>query len=376
MQQRDDRRMALFGVMLWVMALVVIGIMVALEPAKRTLTPLYADGAANWSTRADLYTDPHGMNYLPHFVVLYSPFYFLGVPVGDVAWRIVSTAWLAWGLWQLLVCVDRSSAGRSFFWASLVSIAMCLGAIRNGQANAIFGAATVQAVVFLICGQWWRAALFLVMAVAIKPLGIVLLLLAPFVYRPLIPPLAVTLIGLAVFPFLFGPPAYVISQYQDFPALMLQASNMTEDRFANVGGIVRALGLEYPGPVSTAVSLAAAAATLGVWWVARRRGEPERGLFLLVLATCYLMLFNPMNESNGYVIVAPAMATVAIRLLETAHRTSGWVLVAIMLSIGILPELIRDLAPDFSLWAKPLMTIVFMGIVIRVTMKRGTALPL
>ena len=359
--------------MLWTTALVVISIMVALDPTERTLLPLYHQAAFDWWARVDVYTDLHGMNYLPHFAVLFSPFHILGVPMGDIVWRVVSTAWLAYGLWQLLACFDRSRAGTLFFTATLFSIAMCLGAIRNGQANTIFAAATVQAAVSLIRGQWWRAAIFVALGVAIKPLGIVLLLLAPFVYRPLIPRLAAALVGLAAFPFLFGPPGYVIAQLRGFAGAMMMASNVTEDRFANVGGVLRALGLEYPGALSTAVSLAAAAVTLGVWWLARRTREPQRGVVLLSLATSYLMLFNPMNESNGYVIVAPAMAAVAIRLLERPHRAAGWVLVAIMLSIGILPELIRDLAPGFSLWSKPLLTVVYIGIVIWITMVRGIA---
>ena len=52
---------------------------------------------------------------------------------------------------------------------------------------------------------------------------------------------------------------------------------------------------------------------LGLWLMeARRLGEPFRAMFLLALSTSYLMLFNPMNESNSYVILAPALGLWAV----------------------------------------------------------------
>lgn len=357
--------MTLSGAALWAAALIVISIVVAIDPLSRTLLPLYHASAARWWAGADIYVrGPYGLNYLPHFAILFSPFHWLGVPAGDIAWRLVSGAWLVWGLRRLLAA---AGLGSHFLWASVVALPMCLGAMRNGQANLAFAAATVEAAIWLIRGRAWPAAAFLAAAVAIKPIGLATLLLAPAVYRRLGLPLAVSLVVLAAFPLLLAPPGYVIAQYQDFWHNIAACSAIAEHRFANLFGIMRALGFEPAGEVSTAVSLCGALLSLGLWLaLGFRSAEPQRGLFLLAIATGYLMLFNPMNESNGFVIVAPAMAAMCLRWLDQpGRRNQGRALGAIMLSIGYGPTIAAgaDIGREFGLWWKPLVTLAFLGMV-------------
>ncbi len=363
----NDRWLTLWGAALWIAALAVIGVIVAIDPLSRTLLPLYHASAARWWEGADIYVrGPNGLNYLPHFAILFSPFHWLGVPAGDIAWRLVSGAWLAWGLRRLLLA---AGLGPHFLWGTVLALPVCLGAMRNGQANVAFAAATVEAAIWLIRGRPWPAAAFLVAAVAVKPIGLATLLLAPAVYRRMGLPLAVSLVLLAAFPFNFADPGYVIEQYRDFWHNIAACSAVAENRFANVFGIMRALGFEPAGEISTALSLCGALLALGLWLaVGSRAAEPDRGPFLLAIATSYLMLFNPMNESNSYVIAAPAMAAMSLRWLhQPARRTQGWALGAIMLSIGFGPTIAAGAGAGFgrgfALWWKPLVTLVFLGMV-------------
>lgn len=371
----DDRSMALWGAVLWATGLVVIAVLVAIDPGKRTLLPLYHDAAARWWAGADLYAGPSGFNYLPQFALVFSPFHWMGVPAGDIVWRLASAAWLGLALRRLLVAIDAPAAGKHFFWASALLLPMCLGPLRNGQANAIFAAATVEAAIWLIRGRWWPAAMFLAMVVAIKPIGLAMLLLAPAVYRRAFLALAVALVALVAVPFLFAGPGYVLGQYQSFAHNLAACSVIAEDRFANIAGILRVLGFEPAGAPSTVLALCGAVAALGAWVIMGSRGaEPQRGLCLLALSTSYLMLFNPMNESNGYVIVAPAMAVLALRWLDQpGRRNQGWALLAIMLSIGIVPEMLRGFARDFSLWWKPLATMIFLALLVADALPRRAA---
>ena len=143
-----------------------------------------------------------GMNYLPHFAVLFSPFHFLPLWLGEVLWRFCAAATLAGGLWQLMRALFRSEPERPFFWATLLTMPLCMTSLRNGNANAIFGGVTLLAAVALLNRRWWLAIGLMALATAIKPLGIVLLLLAPIVYGPLRWRLPVALLGPGGFPVL------------------------------------------------------------------------------------------------------------------------------------------------------------------------------
>ncbi len=356
----------------WLLIAAVVAILIFIDPVSRSVLCIYEMATAAWWSGLDMYARGDSYAYLPHFAVLFTPFRALGAPWGNVAWTVCSVGWLGWALWLLMRCLDdfmrvgrAEGAGRYFFFATLLSIALCGGAIRNGQANVVFAAATVHAVVMLMNARWSAAAVLLLVAVAIKPLGIVMVLLAPLVYGPLRLRLLLAAAVFVVVPFLFAPPAYVVSQYRSFMVDILDATGVTEHRFANLAGIFRTIDVSLSGTPATVMSLVGAVAALLAWVMgARRVGGAQRGLLLLAITTSYLMLFNPMTESNSYIIVAPAMAAWAIVLLETDRRRAGWVLIGILLAIGLLPEPLRGVVPNLSLWAKPLATAVFIGVLV------------
>lgn len=354
--------------LIWSLPIVVIAVLTAINPRDRTVVPLYHDAASAWWDRGDLYSGPAGMNYLPHFAVLFSPFAAVPAPWGDVLWRVAAAAWLAWGMWRLTARLEIDDAAKGFLRASLLAVPLCLSAMRNGQANVAFAAATVHAVVLMMGSRWASATACLFLALAIKPLGAVLLLLAPWGYRPLWKRIIPGAVMFLMAPFLFAPTAYVISQYRAAAGNLGECSQVTENRFANLQGIGRKLGREIDGKAMAAAGILAGIATLGIWVVgARRATEPDRGLLLLTLSTSYLMLFNPMNESNSFVIAAPAMAGAAVWFAsdrqDHLRKLAGWIAAAVTLSIGLLPEPLRSLSPDLSLWGKPAATLVFLAVV-------------
>ena len=206
---RQPRDAWLAAIALWVTPTVVVSVLAGLQPLKRTVTPLYHAAAAQWWAGQHLYNGPKGMNYLPHFALLFSPFHLLPLPVAEVPWRCCAAALIAGGLWQVVQVVFRSEADRPFFWATVLTMPLCMNALRSGQANALFGGLTLISIAALLRQRWWLASGLMVLAIAVKPLGIVLVMLAPFVYRPLRWRVLLALLVLAVFPFLFAKPGYV-----------------------------------------------------------------------------------------------------------------------------------------------------------------------
>ncbi len=350
---RKSERVAL---VVWAVPLAIILVMVAVNPVKRSVTPTFHRAVQHWVERSDLYSG-FDYHYPPHFAVLFAPFHLLPVPVGDVLWRLLCAALLVTGLRRLCRAIDSEAAGKLFLWATLLTLPLSLAALRNGQANALLAGLFAHAIVSLIQRRWWPSVICLLLALGVKQFAIVFPLLAAFVYTPLNWRFLAGSVLLAVFPFLFANPHYVFTEYRESIQHLQACAQVTQNRFADIAGIVRAFHAEMSPHVSQGVRLAASGLTLALWlgW-GRRLTEPLRGLWLYALGTAYLMLFNPMTETNSYVIIAPAMACWAVYALRCCPtRKLGTALAGVIISLGLLPALFQPLLGNqFSLVLYPL----------------------
>jgi alpha-1,2-mannosyltransferase len=368
------------AVLLWVVPMLVITAMVIHNPRSHTVTfGSYHKAAEAWWSGGTLYDGPRGMNYLPHFAILYSPFHFLPETISEILWRVCAAAALSIGLWQLMRELFAKEPEFPFLWATLLMLPLSLGALRNGNANAIFGGVTLLAVAGLLRGRWWTAIVWMALAVAIKPIGIVLLLLSAIYYRPVMLRFPIAILALAVFPFCFATPQYAWAQYHDMWQNLKMCAAVSEHRFADLNGLLRTIGTPLSAKASTIMRAVCGALTAVIWlWGARLLAPPGRHLWLYALATAYLMLFNPMTESNSYAILAPALAVWAVCFLchpELKNRRLGWAVTLIALSMGLLPTLLRQLCGNyFALFWFPLMTIVFV-VLLTCFIARSSALP-
>jgi hypothetical protein len=374
----QNRRHALVAAwLLWTVPMLVIAAMVIHHPLKHTVTlGSYHPSAENWWARQNLYVGPSGMNYLPHFAVLYSPFHFLPLTISEILWRFCAAATLAGGLWLAARELFGLDFERPFLWATIITMPLSLGALRNGNANAIFAGVTLLAVVATLQQRWWLALGWMVLATALKPLGVVLLLLASVYYGPVVRRLPAAILGLAAFPFFFGSPDYVLAQYQEAWHNLRACEAVTEHRFADVNGILRTFGTPLSPGASTVVRFFAGGLGALAWlWGARRLNPALRGLWLYALATAYLMLFNPMNEANSYVILAPALGAWGTCFLfndELGGRRWGWALVLMALGMCLLPFMLRPFFGNyFALFWHPLMTILFLAMLLHFISRAG-----
>ncbi len=355
-----------FGALVWCLPMLVISILVAIDPRHRSVTPLYHGAAAAWWAGKELYEGPGGMNYLPQFAVLFSPFHWLPVPIGDILWRWCEAGLLAVGVWSLCgeVSGEQGTASPSFLHVSLLTMPLCLGALRNGQANAMLAGLGLCAAACIARRRWWWAAALMALGMGVKPLGIVMVLLAAACYAPLRLRLAAAIVALFLLPFLFAPAGYVAGQFHAFFANIGQCASVHQNRFADIGGILRTFGWDLAGRASVVVRFVAGWGFLALWVAGGRRlGEPFRAMWLLALTASFLMLFNPMNEANSYVILAPALGLWAVAALRLpAMRGFGWLTVAISLSMSLLPNILHPvLGNNFAIFWHPMTTALFIG---------------
>ncbi|HET6514177.1 MAG TPA: glycosyltransferase family 87 protein [Thermodesulfovibrionales bacterium] len=352
------------GFSLWALTVLIICILVFIAPLTHTVVPVYHEAVERWGASKSLYTDTANYRYFyfPQFALIFSPFHCVPMPFSDILWRIFEAGLLVTGMWKMVKLLPSSDKESFFLCMSLVVLTPCIGAMRNGQANVLFAALMVYSIVALAQSRWWPAAVFMIFSLAVKPIGLVLILLAVIVY-----PLTIwrLVIGLCIFlllPFLFADSSYVFSQYQQSLSYLLSSSLTAEYRFSDLNGLLRSLGIGLTGTVSQSIRIIAGILFAGLWWKgSKQMSEPERSFLLLGLTGSYLMLFNPMTEGNSYVIVAPSIAYYAIYYLkDKVNPKLGWSLVFMGLSIGLLPELLRPFVNYLGLWWHPLMMIFFL----------------
>jgi hypothetical protein len=317
---------------LWGAAAVVITILVVIHPNNsNSICILFALSSHNWWTGQELYfmRSIDGFLYFPQFAILYTPFAALGNPVGGAVWRLVGLAIYCAGLWRLAKLLSPKNPALVFAFGSLAAFAPTISSIRCGQANLHIAGFLLNVTVELARRRWSIAALYLLVALAVKPIIFVALLLAAAIYRPMRWRLA---LGMAIFllvPFAMQNPHYVWAQYQVCYAKLRMAA-LPYRPFCDLRGIFWAFWV-IPQNVLAVLQMVAAIATLALcvlawrWWQ-----EPARSVFVAAFGTCYLMLFNPRTESNSYVILAAILAIpTAVLLLDDLRPFAGIMLVVI-----------------------------------------------
>ena len=371
--QSQDRRI---GWTIWACLLVTSCIWVTFGP-KRSVTPAYFFGAEQWVAGLPLYNhEGIGFLYLPQAAILFAPFAALPTALAEVLWRLMTIGIYAWGVRCFVRLAEHGSSRPLFALTSLVAAPLALSGARNGQATLPMAGMMMAAVAYLATKSWWRAAVCLVVALAIKPLVIVLILLSVTIYRPLVGRLLVALGVMLAIPFLMQDPAYVQSQYAAFAqSLQLANAHSNVEYFAQLFGLLRVVGLDVSDQAQTAWRGAFAILTLVACIYYSRRIEAARwGVYFYALSTSYLMLFNPRTENNTYSMLAPAMAVFFAWAVIEKKPFRTILLGGIILGTLGSFEIGRLVTPKpQAVWLAPLMCVFFSGCVVRDLLTNRTA---
>lgn len=371
-----DRAAPALAACVWAIPLIVISAGIWRRPGTRSLDPLYRSALAAWENRESMYTGSGGFNYLPTFVPLYWPFAALPLPTGEIMWRLLAAGCMAHALWQLMRLQSRPSNARGFLLLSIASLPISLGALQMGQANIWIAASLFQAAAAIGRQRWWVAAVWLAVALAIKPIALAPIGLALLLTTRLWLPVAASVGIMALVPFAFGSPSYVWSQYVDsWGNLLGSCAQVSEHRFTDINGLLRTFGTELSGNVSLLVR-ALFGATVAAWLLlhGRRRAADGRWFQWLALSACYVLLCNPMSEANSYCMLGIPAAILAWQLLGEGesrnvarprlHLIGGWAIIAVLLFMGGASEVLRPwLGNSLDLFVYPCCAIVMITVV-------------
>ncbi len=335
-----------------------------------TVVPAYRKAAGDWFGGRAIYTSTgHGFLYFPAAALLFAPFAALPAAAGEIAWRALNVGCFAMGIRRLSSINGTALEGRLFPVLSIASLPAALACARNGQSTLVMTAMMMLACTDLGERRRGRAALWMSLAVAFKPLALVMMLLSPAFDRKMTWRVALGIASVLACPFLTQSPQYVAAQYVQCVE-MLRASSRCGmiELWAQPFSVLSLLEYHLSEPVQTLIRAAAAAATFGLCWFGRTRRDAARAAeFLFAFSVLYVLLFNPRTENNTYAMLGPVIGLFAAaplflerRQIELAVLSASYV----VLCAG--DELVRLVSPPGELiWVKPCVGLVVLAVAVR-----------
>jgi hypothetical protein len=361
-------RWAAWGFCLLIFVVIVAD--VVRSPLTHTTMPTYRQASSAWWSGIDPYTDnAHaGFLYFPQAAFLFTPFNVLPSTLGDIAWRAFTFGLFVYALRRLnafFLAGKTSAPGRTFLFLVLLAVPSAFASLRNAQFDLPLAALIVLTTAEIAAGRWSTAALWLCLAVALKPLGVVPLLLFSALFGRLIPRVALGLLVVVALPFLHWNPSYVAQEYVRCFQTLVWASQGNEARYSDLNALLSHAGVYAPEQVKLVARVIFALVYLVLGWLAvRRLSVAESAWTIGALAADYLMLFNPRTETCSYVMLGPFVASLAIAY---AAQNRPWLArglgcAALGLACDAFPKLgsfsVHDLTDR---WFKPLLALLFLA---------------
>lgn len=348
----------------------------------RSVTGNYRLGAEHWHTKRAMYTEgPHGFLYLPQAAMIFLPFEVLPALAGEVLWRWAGIGAYAAGVWALCrLIAGYSGAGRPvrlagvFTIATLLAIPAALGSAQNGQTNLALGGLFALSAVSASGRRWWWTTLWLMLALALKPVALPVVLLLAAVNLRMIPALAAGGVVLVLAPFVHPDPGYVWQQYQAGFGKVLSAANPGADVwFSDIRGMLRDFGWKLTDAQVLPVRGAAALVCLGASvWLGIKTREWARSVLVVLVGVGYILVFSPRTEGVTYAMIGPLAAVLATRELLNREARRVWLGAAMVAYCLVLQFSMVLTGKERKYWLRPLATMVFVvGVGARIASSRA-----
>jgi alpha-1,2-mannosyltransferase len=303
--------------------------------------------------------DLHGFHYLPITLILGTPLTWMSHLAAGAVVGLVSAGLLAASVCYLAWCFDPRRPllmGGIILGISGMAATISFGLL---QLQILMTAAMIAATAAGMKGRYREMALWLALGIAVKPLAIVMALLAAVVIPGMRAVLGGTIVLLIALPYAFCDWGYLSTEYVDY---FLQLGHITSavpgewPYQADFSIFLSHLGVELGSPARLAIRAVAALGTLLLAVRVASWGNLRATAFaLLALSVCYIGLFNPRQEDVSFFVAAPAIATIAVLILSrNILDLFGWAWFALTLLLGFrLGAHGRWLFPGFMLpiWA-------------------------
>ncbi len=367
--------------LLWLIFTVSICALIISTGHNRTVSLNYWLASNHWLHAQALYSlGGAGFLYFPQSAILYIPMGVLPFGMSEICWRIISLGMFAWGIYCFAILLHRSifnqirngssyscikSQGFFFLLITVIAIPLSFSSARNGQMHLFLCGMLMLASYTFSERQWWKSACLLLIALALKPTAIVLLLMLGGLYWAIGWRLFVGLFIFLLFPFLTQFPDYVWHQYLSVMISLPNTVAMGSGDWGQVSSLLTQFGLELSKNTQTVIRLVFALGVFGLGYLIKKRYSlNEAALWIFVLSMCYLLLFNPRTEGNGYFMLAPAVGFIMSRAIirKQYFLVSSLVLGLLISSLGYY--IAHVFTPGHSVWLDPLLGSLFFILVL------------
>jgi hypothetical protein len=221
-------------------------------------------------------------------------------------------------------------------------------------------------VVALARGHGWRASIYLALAVAAKPLAILLFPVLVMLRIGMLWRGAIALSCVVAIPFAFQDASYVMEQYLTIPEMLQNHSSAVQERSVpNAHGTLSTMGLQLSDQALGFFIVAFAVLMMGLSREFKQRlGEREATLYVFTFVAGYILLLCPATERNSYALMAPILGTLYVLALDRqAKRVQAGVLM-VTLACLLSHNLHRTFPGSPLSMAKPIACACLLGIAV------------
>lgn len=351
----------------------VVAVKFDVAPSAGNVFNIYREAAIRWSQGLDLYPADLYFNYLPSAAVLFLPWTWLPFEIGGALWRAINLLVFALGLARVCDVLETRHGNQVVYFpiATLFAITMAWSAARYGQMTLAMAGLMMLAVASLQRGDNWRAALFLAVAIGLKPPAIVLALVVIAVFPGVRVPALFFSLAIVTLPFLFQSADYVFEQYRAVPEMLLARATRIWP-YPHVFGLLDSIGISTIAGQRTIVRVTTGLLVLGACWRVRRSNLPPGvSYYLYALPAAYILLLGEGTEHNTYAMMAPIMG-LAMALALHERRKGTVITLAAMWLITVLSHTLMRSLPNVPLMAmlKPLVCVGLMAVLIAAGIRR------
>jgi hypothetical protein len=361
------------GIGLWIILCVAVTVSVVKHPGVRTVTPNFWDASRHWINGETLYSDSGtGFLYFPQSAILQIPFALTHFVLAEILWRFLSIGLCAFACQQLAKQI--STENNCFTLISLFTVPLLWSSARNGQMNVIVTALIVIGATLLARQKLKIAISLYTVGFALKPyLAVPILLISGVFPRRALPTAILGIILLAIFPFAFQSPQYVVEQYiACIDMLKISMSVGQELYYAYLFGMLKVFGLNIPSNAQLFISMFAGLSifAFSVYLTQKVRVKPATPILMMLLSTAFILLFSSRTENNTYCLMGPFVGYL-FQMVPTLRPTQKTLLQWLLLISYLAMLGSYEIGKHFSgstkaVWLAPIGLIAFTALSIYV----------
>ncbi|MDB2384437.1 DUF2029 domain-containing protein [Endozoicomonas sp.] len=349
----------------WVLVAALMVLKSITSPNHSTVSDEYTLGASRWLAGDNLYAGAVGFLYLPQFAFLYSIYSPLPLWASEAVWRLTQLVVLLYSVFAFAGLMQKPGEKSFFPLLSVAIICISTASFRNGQANIMLLGVLLLSTVMLAEKQWNKATALMTFGLIVKPTFIIFYLLAGALNRPLYWRLPLGLLVAFLIPMLFKGSVYVVEQHQNFVITLQQAIAYGEEgpklTWASFFAIFPQVAeFTVAAEIQQVTRLILAPVTLAIAWYASKKYPRKMACYYTyALATCYLMLFNPRNETNDYALLSVAIGYWLAVSKHRFHNVKYHLFIWLFVLGFVASKYVVLLTPGMWAWWKPVMGVFF-----------------